>query len=174
MTMGAVPFAHNASQVLLGDDLVVGDQVEYAVELFNFVGDPPRRLVWSGPPLELDEGDVERWREEQVAMAPEGERAGLRTYLAAAPHPPSRPAYGRLMADLSGYLWVAQYADPSHEARGWDVVDASGRWVGVVDAPDSFRLFQIGQDWILGVARDELGVERIELRPLQRGSPSPG
>ena len=172
MTMGAVPFAHNASQVLLGDDLVVGDQVGYSVALYGYAGDSPVEWSWSGPSLELRDGDVERWREEQVAMAPEGERAGLRSYLAEAPHPASRPAYGRLLADAAGYLWIAQYADPSHDAPRWDVLDASGRWVGVVDVPDRFRPIQVGSDWILGVARDELGVERIELHLLHRGSPS--
>lgn len=173
MTMGAVPFAHNASQVLLGDDLVLGDQVGYAVDIFDAAGDAPRRWGWSGPSLELGEDDLERWREEQVATAPEGERPSLRVYLAEAPHPASRPAYGRLVADASGYLWVGRYADPSQEAPRWDVLDPEGRWVAAVEAPVRFRPLQVGSDWVLGVSRDELDVERIELRPLRRGSPSP-
>jgi hypothetical protein len=34
--------------------------------------------------------------------------------------------------------------------------------------PSGFTPRQVGSDWILGVARDALGVERGELRSLRR------
>lgn len=174
MTMGAVPFAHTASHALLGDDLVVGDQVAYELEVVGPAGDALSHLRWSGPSLELEADEVGRWRDDQVAAAPAADRAAVLARLAGTPVPGSRPAFGRMLVDALGLLWVAQYAHPAQEARRWNVLDAEGRWLAGVDVPPGFRPFQMGRDWILGVARDALDVERLELRPLQRGPVLPG
>lgn len=171
MTMGVAPFAHTASHALLGDDLVVGDQVAYTLEVLDRQGDSLRRLQWSGPPLALGDDELGVWRDEQVAAAPAADRAAVRAWLAETPTPASRPAYGRLLVDAMGLLWVAEYAHPAQEARRWDVLDGAGRRLASVDLPAAFRPLQIGESWVLGVARDALDVERLELRPLRRSLP---
>ena len=170
MVMSAAPFARSASHALLGDDLVVGDQVTHALEVLGPEGDPVRTLRWAGPALALQDDEVARWEEEQVASAPAADRASVRAYLADMPVPELRPAYGRLLTDAAGCLWVAAYAHSMQDAPRWDVLDAAGRWLGSVDVPARFRPHQIGPDWILGVSRDALDVERLELRPLDRGA----
>jgi hypothetical protein len=73
-----------------------------------------------------------------------------------------------MLADASSHLWVAGYAQQDDEPPRWDVFDPSGAWLGPVLMPDSFRPLDIGADWVLGVRQDSSGVERIELRRLQR------
>jgi hypothetical protein len=36
--------------------------------------------------------------------------------------------------------------------------------------PGGFTPLQIGADFVVGLARDEMGVERVELRRLERGT----
>jgi len=171
MTMGVVPFARTASHALWGDDLVVGDQVDRVLEVLGPRGVAVRDVRWSGPPLDVTEEDVDRWGEGQVAAAPAVDRASVRARLAVTPFPDRRPAYGRLLPDAGGCLWVAAYAEPGQAARRWDVLDGRGRRLGSLTLPPRFRLHQIGRNWLLGVARDDLDVERVEVRPLRRPSP---
>ena len=82
--------------------------------------------------------------------------------------PGQRPAYGPILMGEAGDLWVGAYAHPSQLSSRWDVIDSGGAWLGSVEMPEGFRPLQIGGDWILGLSRDELDVERVELRSLTR------
>ena len=123
---------------------------------------------WIGPSLELLDHEVRAWTEEAVAAAPEAERASVRAWFTDLPRPERKPAYGRFLTDPTGALWVAEYAARGEPAR-WDVFDAQGRWMGPVAMPGDFRLLEIGAEHIVGVVRDHLDVERVEVRGLLRG-----
>ena len=73
----------------------------------------------------------------------------------------SYPPISHLMVDEEGYLWVGSW-------RGWSVFDPEGRWLGALAVPQ-VTVRWIGRDLLLGVARNEDGVERIEGYRLTRG-----
>jgi hypothetical protein len=82
-----------------------------------------------------------------------------------------KPAFARLTADSEGALWVeappALESDPGQA----DVFDVDGRLLGRVPLPGSFRIKEIGTDYVLGVARDEdTGLEQVRLYRLDRGA----
>ncbi len=81
------------------------------------------------------------------------------------------PAYSDLLVDPTGNVWVEEYtrrsANPS-ESRHWFVFDASGIWLGTVDLPSSFDLYEVGEDYLLGRSRDALDVETVKLLRLDR------
>jgi hypothetical protein len=167
MTMVAVPFARLSSHALLGDDLVVGDQVRRELAIVG--GGRTTALVrWAGPSLRITARDVEAWKEATMASAAESERPSVRAYLAEVPFPDVRPAYGRILTDPEGAIWVADYALPGEDAPRWEVFDGDGRWLATVDVPRRFRVLAVGADRVLGVARDELDVERVEVRRIRR------
>jgi hypothetical protein len=167
MTMGSVPFAHHASDALLGDALVVGDQVTRSFRIWAH-GGVTSVVRWTGPPLELEDEEVRAWTREAVADAPEAERTSLRAWYTDLPTPETKPAYGRFLPDPTGALWVAEYAARGEPTR-WDVFDDQGRWMGPVTMPSGFRLLEIGADHVVGVVRDHLDVERVEVRAILRG-----
>ena len=87
----------------------------------------------------------------------------------------AHPAHGRALVDEGGYLWVAGYEVPTFGAEpvgsaqeSWDVFDSEGRWRTQLDMPVGFRLYQAGEDFVLGVNTDDLGVQRIHLYALSR------
>jgi hypothetical protein len=41
-------------------------------------------------------------------------------------------------------------------------------WLGDIETPGRFRIFEIGEDYLLGTSRDELGVETIRLYRLTK------
>jgi hypothetical protein len=92
----------------------------------------------------------------------------MRTFLREAARPPTRPAYGEFLVGPEGGLWVAAYEAAGGTPRDWYVFSSAGRWLGTVRMPDRFRLQQVGDGWVLGVARDEDDVEYVRLHPLRR------
>lgn len=84
------------------------------------------------------------------------------------PWPKTLPAYGELLVDGGGNLWVAAYATTAARSARWTVFDSTGRVLGGVSSPTGFEVFEIGAAEVLGVARDSLGLERVELLRLNR------
>jgi hypothetical protein len=82
--------------------------------------------------------------------------------------PETKPAYGRLLVDTDGNLWVAEYRRHREGMDRWDVFDPDGRWLSTVDTPTGLLIHEIGTDYVLGVRRDEFDVEYVELHGLAK------
>jgi hypothetical protein len=75
------------------------------------------------------------------------------------------PPISSLIVDRGGYIWAQ---DKIAVADGlWSVFDPAGRWLGRVRVPLA-RIFDIGPDFIIGLARDSFDVERIQRHRLRR------
>jgi hypothetical protein len=80
------------------------------------------------------------------------------------PFPPTYPAYGDLLFDREGYLWVREFAPPSESdetGRGWSIFHPDGRWLGDVRLPPRFALHEATVDHVLGVQTDDSGVQFV-------------
>ena len=82
----------------------------------------------------------------------------------------TRPAYSRMIVDLSGAVWLQQYRGESEaeEPDRWLVLAPDGTWLGTVDLPDRFRIVDIEMDAVLGVWYDELDVQHPQVLRLER------
>jgi hypothetical protein len=85
-----------------------------------------------------------------------------------APIPELHPAIGSIYADASGFLWVEEYRLPGEETRATTIFDPEGKMVGSVVLPSGFQVSEIGVDYLLGRAVDDLGVEYLRLYSLTR------
>ena len=82
------------------------------------------------------------------------------------PLPDTLPAYTDLRTSGSGELWARRFAPRGSAAFRWDVFGADGRHLGRVDVPASFSIEEVDRSEVVGVSRDEFGVERVEVRGL--------
>lgn len=82
------------------------------------------------------------------------------------PLPDSLPAYTDLLFAGGGEVWAQRYRLPGAPTRRWDVFAPDGVYLGRVAVPASFRIEEISRGQALGVATDELGVERVQIREL--------
>jgi hypothetical protein len=82
--------------------------------------------------------------------------------------PETMPAYGRIVPDLEGNLWVWDYSPPGNPVDRAKVFDPSGRMLGTVETPPFIGAFQIGEDYILAFDRDSLDVEHVQLFRLRK------
>ena len=81
------------------------------------------------------------------------------------------PAFGSVMGDALGHLWVADFKRPGDDYADtlWTVFDGEGRMLGLVRTPGGTTVFEIGEDYILGLGTDDdLGVEYVYLWGLDR------
>ena len=119
--------------------------------------------------------------EEEVPYYPDDlSESDIRTYQAEArrryrstPVAERFPAFTSLVVDALDYLWVQEYEFPGEERPGslWTVFDPAGRVLGFVETPHGLQVFEIGENYILGHAMDELDVESVQLWPLERSGP---
>ena len=77
----------------------------------------------------------------------------------------SYPAFSAILSDRVGFLWVRE-----RWSSVWTVFDREGRVQGLVEMPSGLSVFEIGEDYILGRSRDDLGVEYVQLWLLARGA----
>lgn len=84
------------------------------------------------------------------------------------PLPELTPAASELKVDRQGFVWIERYKMPWDEGNPWDVFAPTGEWLGWVDLPPGLRVFDIGEDYVLGRTLDDLGVERVQVWTLRR------
>ncbi|MEJ2239140.1 MAG: hypothetical protein P8X82_12650, partial [Gemmatimonadales bacterium] len=87
--------------------------------------------------------------------------------------PDKKPAYSELLVDARGCVWAAEHVGEltgwlAMDPRKWEVFSADGEWLGSVLSPRRFTVFEIGDDYVLGVFRDDVDVEHVQLLRLHR------
>jgi len=95
----------------------------------------------------------------------------MRTVFATMPPPPAAyPAFApsiRVDSDLN--LWVKESGQPGDLRSPWSVSSPAGEFLGLVGMPPAIEVLEIGADYVLGLHRDELGVEYVQYFRLHRG-----
>ena len=117
-------------------------------------------------PLALSEEQVEAERQARLGSVP----PMLRQAIEAIPAPATRPAYRDLLVDPTGAIWLRPFEGASEGGTplDWQVLDADGKWLGGVEVPTNFRIWEIGMDEVLGSRIDELGQQRPQVLRLRR------
>lgn len=133
-----------------------------------------RRIVrWQGPDRTVTDDDVEavlaKWRDD-FGDNPEARRF-LLEYGNTHPRAERFPAYGKLHVDRTGRLWVQEFVRDHVDdgLRRWTIFSADGTSVlGRLVHAAAIELHDVGDDWLLGVERDELDVESVALYRIVR------
>ena len=168
-TVGNAPEFFRSTHWGLSDDrFIIGDAYDYTFNEYRHDGTLERKVRRNHTPRPVETGDVERSVRMSVDRLPEG---GLRTRILeqrlAMLHPDRMPAYSDLIAERDGHVWVRPYRTKWEGGDvDWDVFDPGGRWLGAVTVPERLRVTDIGAGRLLGVARDELGIESLRLYAL--------
>ena len=80
------------------------------------------------------------------------------------------PAFRMLLTDPLNHLWVREATLPGTDrpAPLWTVFDTEGWALGFIETPDGLTIHEIGADYLLGQATDEMGVESVQDWGLER------
>ena len=80
--------------------------------------------------------------------------------------PDSMRAQARLMVDSENNIWEQRYNLPGDTLDTFAVFNSDGVWQGRVTMPPRFRVSDIGNDYVLGIWRDDDDVQFVRMYKL--------
>jgi hypothetical protein len=83
------------------------------------------------------------------------------------------PLLDQIKADPAGNLWIRTYDNFPDPIATWLVVSQRGTPVALAATKRSLYVLEIGNDYLVGLTRDDDGVERIELYAFRPLGPAP-
>ena len=164
----SAPFGREASWSASGDHVYYGSSQRYEILVMSKSGTLERivrRLIPNEP---VTASDIQEFREEFVD---EDSRFATwqRRRVEELKYPDTKPAYGTFTVDALGYIWVAEYDSGEEEGvRDWTVFDPEGTMLGIARIPSGGRVYEIGEDYVLGKWLTELDVEQVRMYRLHR------
>jgi hypothetical protein len=168
-----VPFGRVPLGAVAPERFYFGAQDGWEVEAYDPSGSLVRLIRLDRDPVAVTEADTRQYIDDMTGSITGERGVRMREMLSEIPVPDVFPPYGVLEADALGYLWVADYAPPGKAASTWTIFDADGRLAGRVTTPPNVAILEIGADYLLGVYRDELGVEYLHQYAVRRpGAPA--
>jgi hypothetical protein len=159
------PFSRATVHAISPDAVYIGDSESYQIDAYARDGRLMRIIRRRVPPRSVTEADLERSRgfhRERMERMPPPFRPAFERWLAAVPYEETLPAFYRLLVDADGRLWVLE-APSGDSTRTWSVFTREGRLLATIELPNGFFPAHGGADGLLGVWRDELGVEYVRL-----------
>ena len=174
-----IPFSHNGNLAAGDERVYVVPNDVYRVLEYDAEGVLLRDMRRSVPPVPVTEQDVQEWLDGRLAPfegddSPRVEAARVR--FRALPNPDLMPVVTGLAQDASGNFWVREYAWPEDGPVRFAVLNPSGEYLGSVEMPaglDGLANLEsspivIGDDYVLGVWKDEFDVEQVRRYSLHK------
>ena len=159
-----VPFGGQDLSAVGPDRVALSDGLNYDVAVLELGGKEMRfRRTLERRPLPA--GAIERFVDSYVARYPEERQPEVRRHFEQLPTPTQAPTHSALSFDRAGRLWAENYRFPwdSLSKRTWSVFNTTGEWLGDVEFPKPLRVFEIGDDYVIGIERDSDGVEYVKM-----------
>jgi hypothetical protein len=177
---GPEPLSPRPFFAAVNDRVYVAESLTPRIRVLDSQAAALQELTWepaAGPaPGELLAAVVDS----ATAAAPPDQAAALRTRLEAAPSPERLSVFWSMIVDELGFVWIQRYEPLRHaaalgglsESSGaggtWQIISPSGVAAGLVEMPQDLQPVQITADAVVGIARDDLGVESVRMHTLQR------
>jgi len=178
---GPHPLTPTAIFAVHGDEIYAAESLTPTITVYDARGlrvrDIALPLEPPGPPATVLSAVIDS----AVGRADADQRVSTGQRLSAFPEPELLSVLWDFIVDELGFLWVRPY-DPfmhSLELGGrpggfggaggrWLVLSADGAEVGWIDVPEGLEPAQITADDLVGIHRDELGVESVRVHGLSR------
>ena len=170
----AVMFGRSVRLEPWGDLFIVSRNHRYEFRAFAVDGSLARIVRMDHALREPTEAHVEAYIAEDVSWIPDDradQRAERTRDLRAMPVAEHLPAFAAIRGDDAlGHLWVYEYEAPGEEAAGtlFNIFDPEGRVLGSFEMPEGMSILEIGADYILARVENDLGVQTVQLWPLER------
>lgn len=190
-TTGPAPLSPAARVALSNagghEELYVAETLTPEIRVYRLDGTLARAITWT-PEHTLSPRDAF----ERVASVVTGgrtepfrHRGGLRypaDWVRTAPAPETVPVFSGFLVDAEEFVWVRPFK-PERDAAAlggslgiqqpgiggeWRIFSQDGDETGVVRLPDGLEPHQVTSHAVVGIYRDELGVESVRIYPLER------
>lgn len=171
LLMRPLPFGRQTVAAARGSRVYVGTGDAFELRAYE-PGRGLRMVVQAEhEPLRVTPADVRDYRRTLVTLGAEGDarlRRQQEQMLEQAPYPSQMPPFADLKVDADGNLWTRASSPPAAGEAHWTVFSPDGRARGVVVAPASLSIREIGHDWVLGTVLDDDQVEHVRVYRLEK------
>lgn len=149
------------------DRIYTGDGKTWEVHVLASSGELERILRRSGDARPVSAEAIRAFEAQMLeSMRTDEQRVALQQLFREWTYPEMQPVYDRLLVDGADNVWLRNFQLPAVDSSQWTLFDAAGIWLGEVTLPSALAVEEIGDDYVLGVRTDELGVESVELYTL--------
>jgi hypothetical protein len=160
-TLG-LPFSVNGRLAPSRDGYCYAFGTRFEIRCFSYAGSATLLIQNAVAPRPIGPSDIEWFWENALADANPVAAAATRKNREQMIFPDTFPAFADLLADDQGRAWAQLYPLPDATDREWQVFE-DGRWIARLTVPPGFQLMAVSGDRLIGVWRDELGVESVRL-----------
>lgn len=165
----AIPFGRAARTAVGGGAFYFGDAESYEIRRHEPDGRLEMVIRRRHEPVAVTDADLSDYRSRLLEGMAGEPKMRLERVLDAVPRPKSKPAFGRMLVDRDGALWVLETSASPDDPPQWSVFDQEGAWRGTVSLPPRFRPYEIGGDYLLGVwYAPETNTEHVQLLPIRK------
>lgn len=164
------PFSRDAYAAIGPDIVWIGQSDQYELRGYSSTGKLKRVVRVNRQPTSIGAAERGRFFQFQLDGAEDDEdRRSYNEVHRIITHPETMPAFSAVIADLAGNVWVKDYRVPWESGPAlWRVFSPEGRGIAHVLLPAELIVHEIGDDYILGMARDDMEVEHIRQYRLDR------
>jgi hypothetical protein len=165
-----MPFTPHEQQAIGADRVYVGDNDSTVIHAFTLDGKPAGDFIVADKATPVTAADLASYKERELEWATQNKmpKADFEQRWAVGPKPKRHPYWGTAIVDRASALWVSTSPRTDEIPLTWTAFDRDGRRLGSITMPARFTPKEIGSDYILGVQRDEDGVETIAMYSLRR------
>lgn len=183
---GPDPLSPQAVLDVANGRVFVAETLTPEIRVLTPSGDPVRTIRWEPDPRPSPEEAARQTIEAIVARGDplvsggSSDGAELRKRLRAYPVREEVSAFWSFLVDEEGFVWVQPYDPRRHSihfgvsagATGpggeWIVFSPGGRRLTSVRMPEGLRPTEITADAVVGIRRNDVGVETVQVHPLER------
>ena len=165
-----VPFGKRPAVAVTPNRLYLGSGDTYEILGYTPEGALERVIRLDQESAVLTQSLIDRYIEERVAEAAVDmdEAREIRSGYDGVPFPETIAAYQSFRTDPLECLWVEESRMPGDEVPVWSIFDEEGELQARVSLPEGVDLLEVGEDYVLGLARDDLDVEYVRMYQLER------
>jgi len=162
-----LPFGRSPAAAVYGTRFCFGASDTYEIACYDRDGSLQRLVRRAVSPRPVTSADFEAYKAKELSgIDDEDQRRDAERRFEEMPIPETQPAYATFTLDAVGDLWVREFTAGEAATWTWTVFDPEGRMLGTVAMPADFRVTQIGDEFVLGLWKDDLEVEHVRLYPL--------
>lgn len=164
------PFGSETAFAAAADRFYVGDNATYEIRAYSVAGRLIQVIRRAAVPITIEQADIRAFEDSALAVGDARRRRQMRVLFDNLPPPPrTYPAYApEIHVDDDLNLWVRESSRVGLQSSGWSVFSAAGEFLGTVLMPPGIDVLDIGVDYVLGLQRDEMGVEYVRKFRLRR------
>lgn len=178
---GPEPLSPRSVVVSDGTYLYFGDTLEPVIRRTSAPGMADGEVGWEPTASLSVRAALDEVIDLAVSEAPADEASATRARHEAAPVPDELSVFWDFLVDPGGFLWIQPYDPLAHafalggryvggvgSGGAWSVLGTEGRHAGSIEVPEGLELTQITRTSVVGIRRDELGVESVHVHRIHR------